>query len=76
MGDTGAEALFGVIYPPQVAIVGFGAPQRRAWVVDGAVVPRIVVTTTLAADHRASDGRLGARLLTDIDRLLKEPETL
>jgi pyruvate dehydrogenase E2 component (dihydrolipoamide acetyltransferase) len=76
MGETGAEALFGVIYPPQVALVGFGAPARRAWVVGDAVAPRTVVTASLAADHRVSDGRRGARFLTEIERLLQEPEGL
>ena len=76
MGEAGAEALFGVVYPPQVAIVGFGAPQVRPWVVGSVVEPRLVVTATLSADHRVSDGRRGARLLTEIDRLLKEPELL
>lgn len=76
MGETGASSLFGIIYPPQVALVGFGAPMRRAWVVGNAVVPRNTVTVTLAADHRVSDGRKGARLLTGIERLLMEPATL
>lgn len=76
MGETGAEALFGVIYPPQVALVGFGAPRRMPWVVGDAVVPRSVVTATLAADHRVSDGRRGAYFLTRIETLLKEPATL
>jgi pyruvate dehydrogenase E2 component (dihydrolipoamide acetyltransferase) len=76
MGETGAEALFGVIYPPQVALVGFGAPVRRPWVVGDALEARTVVTASLAADHRASDGRLGARFLAEIERALQEPEGL
>ena len=76
MGETGAESLFGVIYPPQVAIVGFGTPQRRPWVVGDAVVPRTTLTITLAADHRVSDGRRGARLLAEIERLMMEPARL
>ncbi|MDP4033986.1 MAG: dihydrolipoamide acetyltransferase family protein [Pseudorhodobacter sp.] len=76
MGETGAEVLYGVIYPPQVALVGFGAPVRRAWVVGDALAPRRTVTVSLAADHRVSDGRRGARLLTEIERLLMEPMTL
>jgi pyruvate dehydrogenase E2 component (dihydrolipoamide acetyltransferase) len=76
MGDSGADALYAVIYPPQVAIVGFGAPVRRPWVVDNTVLPRSTVTVTLSADHRVSDGRRGARLLGEIERLLKEPDTL
>ncbi len=76
MGDGGGDALYGVIYPPQVAIVGFGAPVRRPWVVDDTVLPRSTVTVTLSADHRVSDGRRGARLLGEIERLLKEPDKL
>jgi pyruvate dehydrogenase E2 component (dihydrolipoamide acetyltransferase) len=76
MGERGAEALTGVIYPPQVALVGFGAPVRRPWVVDGAVRPRMIVTARLAADHRVSDGRQGGRFLTEVDRRLQGPEAL
>ncbi len=74
LGETGVDALFGVIYPPQVALVGFGAPRLRPMVCAGVVEPRLAVTATLAADHRISDGRRGALFLAEIDRLLQEPE--
>ena len=35
LGDQGVEAVFGVIYPPQVALVGFGRIAERPWVEDG-----------------------------------------
>ena len=76
LGERGAESVLGVIYPPQVAIVGFGRVVVRAWVVDGQVVPRHVVTATLAADHRASDGHVGGQLLAAIDRALQSPQDL
>ena len=76
MGENGVESLYGVIYPPQVALLGFGTPLLQPRIVDGDVRPRISVTATLAGDHRVSDGRRGARLLTDIARLLNEPEAL
>ena len=76
LGERGAETVIGVIYPPQVAIVGFGRIVTRPWVVGAAVEPRPVVSLSLAADHRASDGHLGGRLLAAIDRLLQEPEKL
>jgi pyruvate dehydrogenase E2 component (dihydrolipoamide acetyltransferase) len=76
LGERGVETLFGVIYPPQVAIVGFGKPAMRPWVVDGAVVTRTVVTVTLAADHRVSDGHRGALFLADIGKRLQQPEAL
>jgi pyruvate dehydrogenase E2 component (dihydrolipoamide acetyltransferase) len=76
LGDQGVESVFAVIYPPQVAIVGFGKVVERPWVVDGRVVPRHVVTASLSADHRASDGHRGARFLAAIERLLARPEGL
>ncbi|AWM86337.1 dihydrolipoamide acetyltransferase family protein [Microvirga sp. 17 mud 1-3] len=76
LGERGVETLFGVIYPPQVAIVGFGKVIERPWIHDGAIMPRPVVTMTLAADHRVSDGHRGALLLCEIERLLQQPESL
>ena len=76
LGDRGAETVLGVIYPPQVALVGFGRPAERPWVVDGEVCARRVVSLTLAGDHRASDGHRGGQLLLAIDQLLQEPHKL
>src|SRR6266498_157422 len=76
LGDHGVETVFGVIYPPQVAIVGFGKIVERPWAVNGLLGARQVMTATLAADHRASDGHRGALFLVAVDRLLQEPEKL
>jgi len=76
LGERGIEALYGIIYPPQVAIVGFGKVVVRPWVVDGAIGPRSVVNITLSADHRVSDGHAGALLLAEVGKLLQEPEKL
>ncbi|HWM46690.1 MAG TPA: dihydrolipoamide acetyltransferase family protein [Xanthobacteraceae bacterium] len=76
LGERGVEALYGVIYPPQVALVGFGKPVQRPWVVDGAIGPRPIVTITLAGDHRVSDGHAGALFLAEIGKLLQEPDKL
>jgi pyruvate dehydrogenase E2 component (dihydrolipoamide acetyltransferase) len=76
LGETGAEAMTGVIFPPQVALVGIGAPHLRPWVVNGAVVPRHVVTLTLSADHRVSDGRQAARFIGAFEDLIQRPEDL
>jgi pyruvate dehydrogenase E2 component (dihydrolipoamide acetyltransferase) len=76
LGERGVDQLYGVISPPQVAMIGFGRPRMRAWIVEAAVEPREIVTASLAADHRASDGQRGALLLAEIDRLLQQPEAL
>ena len=76
LGERGVESVYGIIYPPQLALVGFGAIVERAWVVDGQVVPRRVITATLSGDHRATDGHRGALFLDAVGRLLQEPEKL
>jgi pyruvate dehydrogenase E2 component (dihydrolipoamide acetyltransferase) len=76
LGDRGVESVYGVIYPPQVAIVGFGTILARPWIVDGDVRSRPVVTATLAADHRVSDGHRGGLFLEAVGQLLQEPEKL
>jgi len=76
LGDQGAEAVFGVIYPPQVALVGFGRVAERPWVLDGTVRAVPVVCATLAADHRASDGHRGALFLAELSELLQHPQAL
>ncbi len=76
LGERGVEAFYAVIYPPQTAIIGVGKIVRRPWIVNDAVVARSVVTLTLSADHRVSDGHDGALFLAQIGRRLLEPEKL
>jgi pyruvate dehydrogenase E2 component (dihydrolipoamide acetyltransferase) len=76
LGDQGVDSVFGVIYPPQVALIGFGRISPRPWVIDGQVVSRSLIMASLAGDHRASDGHLGGRFLAHLDTLLQRPEAL
>jgi pyruvate dehydrogenase E2 component (dihydrolipoamide acetyltransferase) len=76
LGDAGTQMVLGVIYPPQVAIIGFGAVAERPWAAEGMLGVRPTVTASLAADHRVSDGHRGALLLGTIHRLLQVPEAL
>ena len=76
LGDQGVESVFGVIYPPQVALVGFGSILERPWIGDGQVRPMPTVVVSLAADHRVSDGRRGALFLAEIHEQLQNPDEL
>jgi pyruvate dehydrogenase E2 component (dihydrolipoamide acetyltransferase) len=76
LGEQGVEAVYGVIYPPQTALVGFGKVFERPWCAGGQVVSRPVITATLAGDHRATDGHRGGVFLAAVDRLLQEPDKL
>jgi len=76
LGEQGVESVFGVIYPPQVALVGFGKIIERPVAQNGLLGIRPAIDATLAADHRVSDGHRGGRFLLAVERLLQEPETL
>jgi pyruvate dehydrogenase E2 component (dihydrolipoamide acetyltransferase) len=76
LGDQGVESVFGVIYPPQVALVGFGKIVERPWAAGGMLGVRPAIAASLAADHRVSDGHRGGRFLIAVNRLLQEPEKL
>lgn len=76
LGDRGVRQITGVIFPPQVAIIGIGTPGWHPAIIDGKVVPRRTSEITLAADHRVSDGHRGARFLRAIIDHLQHPERL
>jgi pyruvate dehydrogenase E2 component (dihydrolipoamide acetyltransferase) len=76
LGEQGVETVYGVIYAPQVALIGFGNLAERPWAANGMVGARPVIVATLSADHRVSDGHRGGRFLATLDRLLREPEKL
>ncbi len=75
LGDLGVETVYGVIYPPQVALVGFGKILEQPWAEQGMLGVRPVLNATLAADHRATDGSQGARFLEALNRFLQEVAT-
>lgn len=76
LGDQGVDGVFGVIYPPQVALVGVGRIAERPWVADGKLAVMPTAQFSLAADHRASDGHYGARFLAELRRRLQDPDSL
>lgn len=76
LGDLGVRTVFGVIYPPQVALVAFGRIMERPWAEGGMLGVRRAVTATLAADHRATDGHRGSQFMEALNRHLQQPEEL
>jgi pyruvate dehydrogenase E2 component (dihydrolipoamide acetyltransferase) len=76
LGDQGVETVYGVIYPPQVALVGFGRIHEQPWATDGMLHVMPVTTASLAADHRVSDGHYGALFLAEVRDWLQRPEQL
>lgn len=76
IGDGGVDKVFGVIYPPQVAIIGFGSITEQPFAENGKLDVRPQITVTLAADHRATDGHIGSRFLLSLKNHLQKPEML
>lgn len=76
LGDQGVESVFGVIYPPQVTLVGFGRVREIPWATAGAIAAVPATTASLAADHRVSDGHYGASFLAEVREWLQRPEQL
>jgi pyruvate dehydrogenase E2 component (dihydrolipoamide acetyltransferase) len=76
LGDLGVESVFGVIYPPQVALVGFGRIMDAPWAQGDTLSVRKVMQATLAGDHRATDGHTGALFLNKLNLILQNPQEL
>ena len=76
LGEGGVETLYPIVYPPQVAIVGFGGVVTKPWADGDRIVLAPLITATLSADHRVSDGHRGSQFLTEVARLLQHPEQL
>jgi pyruvate dehydrogenase E2 component (dihydrolipoamide acetyltransferase) len=76
LGEQGVERVYGLIFPPQVAIVGFGKVVERPWAENGGLFARPVVHASLAADHRVVDGHRAGLYLSAVDRFLQAPEKL
>lgn len=74
MGELGAETVYGLIYPPQVALVGLGRVASRPIVRDGSIVAARTMHATLSGDHRVTDGLVGARFLAALRERLERPE--
>jgi len=76
LGDLGVDEVYGVIYPPQVAVIGLGRISDAPWVIGDGLTVRKVLKATIAGDHRATDGRTGALFLDKLDKLLQNPKEL
>jgi pyruvate dehydrogenase E2 component (dihydrolipoamide acetyltransferase) len=76
MGERGADSVFGIIYPPQVAILGFGKVRKVLQLVNDGVKEREMLTASLSADHRVIDGMLAAKFLNHLSKQLQQPDRL
>jgi pyruvate dehydrogenase E2 component (dihydrolipoamide acetyltransferase) len=73
LGMYGIETVYPILNPPQACILGVGAAEEEPVVRNGKIEIGRIAAFTLAADHRAVDGSVGARLLASLRERLEDP---
>jgi len=76
IGEGGADLVYGIIYPPQVAIIGFGSISEQVFAENSLIGVHPMIQVSLAGDHRATDGLTGSRFLSILNNHLQNPEAL
>jgi 2-oxoglutarate dehydrogenase E2 component (dihydrolipoamide succinyltransferase) len=71
-GTFGAQFGMPIINQPQVAILGIGAIEKRAVVVDDAIGIRPMAYLTLGYDHRLVDGAIADQFLAQVKETLEK----
>ncbi len=70
-GGLGAQFGMPIINQPQVGILGVGAIEKRAVVIDDAIGIRLMGYLSLAFDHRVIDGAVGDEFMSLIKQQLE-----
>jgi pyruvate dehydrogenase E2 component (dihydrolipoamide acetyltransferase) len=70
-GGIGAQFGLPIINQPQVGILGVGAIEKRAVVIDDAIGIRLMGYLSLAFDHRVVDGAVGDQFMALIKQQLE-----
>jgi pyruvate dehydrogenase E2 component (dihydrolipoamide acetyltransferase) len=73
LGMYGIKDFTAVINPPHASILAVGTGEERAVVRDGKIEAAHIMSVTLACDHRAMDGALGAVLVSAFKALIENP---
>jgi pyruvate dehydrogenase E2 component (dihydrolipoamide acetyltransferase) len=76
IGPLGGVLATPIIRQPELAIVGLHKIQDRPAVVDGEIAIRKLMYLSVSFDHRVIDGAQAARFMTDMVRLVSDPELL
>ncbi len=73
-GGFGSLFSTPIINQPQIAILGVGAVQKRAVVVNDAIAIRPMCYLSLSFDHRVIDGATADRFMTKVKQYLEQSE--
>jgi 2-oxoglutarate dehydrogenase E2 component (dihydrolipoamide succinyltransferase) len=75
-GIFGSMLSTPILNPPQAAILGMHSIQKRAVVVNDAIVIRPMMYLALSYDHRLIDGREAVQFLVRIKECVENPERM
>ncbi len=73
LGMFGIDQFTALINPPEAAILAVGRTNQRPFEINGSIVFKPILTLTLSADHRVTDGATAARFLQEVRTVLEEP---
>ncbi|MFW7415426.1 dihydrolipoamide acetyltransferase family protein [Demequina sp. SO4-18] len=73
VGALGIDTGTPILNPGEAAILAFGSIRQQPWVHEGEIQARWVTQLALSFDHRLVDGGLGARVLSDVGRVMNDP---
>jgi pyruvate dehydrogenase E2 component (dihydrolipoamide acetyltransferase) len=76
LGMLGVQHFEAIINPSQVGILAVGAALEKPVVKNGEILPGLIMTATLSADHRVVDGAMGAEFLQTFKTMIENPAVL
>jgi pyruvate dehydrogenase E2 component (dihydrolipoamide acetyltransferase) len=76
LGMFGIKEFAAIINPPQAMILAVGVGEERVVVRKGEMVIRNMMSCTLAVDHRAVDGAMGAQFMQTLKAYIEQPAAM
>jgi pyruvate dehydrogenase E2 component (dihydrolipoamide acetyltransferase) len=77
LGMFGIASFYGIVNPPNGAILCVGATVKKPVVNDhNEIVVGHRMALNLSCDHRVVDGAVGAKLLAELKKLIESPEVM
>jgi pyruvate dehydrogenase E2 component (dihydrolipoamide acetyltransferase) len=76
LGMFGVNSFSAIINPPQAMILAVGVGEERVVARKGQMVIRQMMSCTLAVDHRAVDGAMGAQFLQTLRAYIEQPAAM
>jgi pyruvate dehydrogenase E2 component (dihydrolipoamide acetyltransferase) len=75
LGMYGVREAVAVLNPPQASILAIGASQTQAIVHEGVVRVGQRMRVSMSVDHRAIDGAIAARFLSELQAMIESPRS-